>query len=373
MNITKLKLENFRNYDSQEIEFNKGINVIYGDNAQGKTNILEAIFLCSMGKSFRTSKDKELIKINKDFAKLNIEYEKSDREGKIEYIISEKKSIAINGVKIKKLSELLGNINSIIFSPDDMEIKDGPQKRRKFLNMLISQLRPRYLFNLNAYNKTLEQRNNYLRQIKLENKSKNMLEIWNEKLANHAQIIYDCRREFVDKILNKIIDIHKNITDNLEEINIKYISDFKDRESYIKRLNEKVENDVYKGYTSSGIHRDDFEVYLNGKNINLYGSQGQFRTAILSLKLAELYVIYDEIGEYPILLLDDFMSELDEKRRRKFVENITDAQVILTGTHKLLLENFNYNGNSVLWYSVKDKYVNIYNVKDGQVKKEEQF
>ena len=236
MNITKLKLENFRNYDSQEIEFNKGINVIYGDNAQGKTNILEAIFLCSMGKSFRTSKDKELIKINKDFAKLNIEYEKSDREGKIEYIISEKKSIAINGVKIKKLSELLGNINSIIFSPDDMEIlKDGPQKRRKFLNMLISQLRPRYLFNLNAYNKTLEQRNNYLRQIKLENKSKNMLEIWNEKLANHAQIIYDYRREFVDKILNKIIDIHKNITDNLEEINIKYISDFKDRESYIKR------------------------------------------------------------------------------------------------------------------------------------------
>ena len=187
---------------------------------------------------------------------------------------------------------------------------------------------------------------------------KNMLEIWNEKLANHAQIIYDYRREFVDKILNKIIDIHKNITDNLEEINIKYISDFKDRESYIKRLNEKVENDVYKGYTSSGIHRDDFEVYLNGKNINLYGSQGQFRTAILSLKLAELYVIYDEIGEYPILLLDDFMSELDEKRRRKFVENITDAQVILTGTHKLLLENFNYN---------------IYNVKDGQVKKEEQF
>ena len=252
MNITKLKLENFRNYDSQEIEFNKGINVIYGDNAQGKTNILEAIFLCSMGKSFRTSKDKELIKINKDFAKLNIEYEKSDREGKIEYIISEKKSIAINGVKIKKLSELLGNINSIIFSPDDMEIlKDGPQKRRKFLNMLISQLRPRYLFNLNAYNKTLEQRNNYLRQIKLENKSKNMLEIWNEKLANHAQIIYDYRREFVDKILNKIIDIHKNITDNLEEINIKYISDFKDRESYIKRLNEKVENDVYKGYTFS--------------------------------------------------------------------------------------------------------------------------
>lgn len=359
MNITKIKLENFRNYTNQEISFNKGINVIYGDNAQGKTNILEAIFLCSMGKSFRTNKDKELIKLSEDFAKINIEYEKSDRKGKIEYIISNKKIISINGVKIKKLSELLGNINSIIFSPDDMGIlKDGPQKRRKFLNMLISQLRPRYLFNLNDYNKTLEQRNNYLRQIKYENKPKNMIDIWNEKLANHAQIIYEYRREFVDKILKKIVDIHKNITNNSEEIKINYISDFKNKEEYIRKLNEKLNKDIEIGYTSTGIHKDDFEVYINGKNINLYGSQGQFRTAILSLKLSELYVIYDEIGEYPILLLDDFMSELDEKRRKKFVENITDAQVILTGTHKLILENFDYN---------------IYNVKDGQVKNEEQF
>lgn len=359
MNITKIKLENFRNYTNQEISFNKGINVIYGDNAQGKTNILEAIFLCSMGKSFRTNKDKELIKLSEDFAKINIEYEKSDRKGKIEYIISNKKIISINGVKIKKLSELLGNINSIIFSPDDMEIlKDGPQKRRKFLNMLISQLRPRYLFNLNDYNKTLEQRNNYLRQIKYENKPKNMIDIWNEKLANHAQIIYEYRREFVDNILKKIVDIHKNITNNSEEIKINYISDFKNKEEYIRKLNEKLNKDIERGYTSTGIHKDDFEVYINGKNINLYGSQGQFRTAILSLKLSELYVIYDEIGEYPILLLDDFMSELDEKRRKKFVENITDAQVILTGTHKLILENFDYN---------------IYNVKDGQVKNEEQF
>ena len=359
MNITKIKLENFRNYTNQEISFNKGINVIYGDNAQGKTNILEAVFLCSMGKSFRTNKDKELIKLSEDFAKINIEYEKSDRKGKIEYIISNKKIISIKGVKIKKLSELLGNINSIIFSPDDMEIlKDGPQKRRKFLNMLISQLRPRYLFNLNDYNKTLEQRNNYLRQIKYENKPKNMIDIWNEKLANHAQIIYEYRREFVDKILKKIVDIHKNITNNSEEIKINYISDFKNKEEYIRKLNEKLNKDIERGYTSTGIHKDDFEVYINGKNINLYGSQGQFRTAILSLKLSELYVIYDEIGEYPILLLDDFMSELDEKRRKKFVENITDAQVILTGTHKLILENFDYN---------------IYNVKDGQVKNEEQF
>lgn len=354
--IKKIKINNFRNYNKEEINLNEKINIFYGENAQGKTNIIEAIFLGSMGKSFRAKKDNEMIKLNEKQANIEIEYQKKDRDGKIKIELNNKKNIYLNGIKLKKLSELLGNINTIIFSPDDIEIlKDGPQKRRKFLNMLISQLRPRYLFNLNAYNKTLEQRNNYLRQIKYENKPKNMIEIWNEKLANHAQIVYEYRREFVDKILNKIVDIHKNITDNIEEINIKYISDFKDKEFYIKRLNERIENDIYKGYTSSGIHRDDFEIYLNGKNINLYGSQGQFRTAILSLKLAELYVIYDEIGEYPVFLLDDFMSELDEKRRRKFVENITDAQVILTGTHKLLLENFNYN---------------IYNVKGGQVKKE---
>lgn len=357
--ISNIKIKNFRNYTDEKIELNKNINVFYGENAQGKTNIIEAIYLTAMGKSYRTKKESEMINFNSQNSLIEVEYFKSDRDGKVKIELGNKKNIYLNGIRLKKLSELLGNIHLVIFTPDDIGIlKGSPQNRRRFLDIMISQLRPNYVNIYNLYLKTLEQRNNYLRQIKLENKSKNMLEIWNEKLANHAQIIYDYRREFVDKILNKIIDIHKNITDNLEEINIKYISDFKDRESYIKRLNEKVENDVYKGYTSSGIHRDDFEVYLNGKNINLYGSQGQFRTAILSLKLAELYVIYDEIGEYPILLLDDFMSELDEKRRRKFVENITDAQVILTGTHKLLLENFNYN---------------IYNVKDGQVKKEEQF
>ena len=222
--------------------------------------------------------------------------------------------------------------------------------------MMISQLRPAYLFNLNAYNKTLEQRNNYLRQIKLENKPEEMLEIWDEKLATHAQIIYTYREEFVEKILSKIIDIHKNITDSKEVINIVYKSEFINKEDFIKKLKSARKKDILRGYTSVGVHRDDFEIYINNKNINLYGSQGQFRTSILSLKLSELYVIYDEIGEYPILLLDDFMSELDEKRRKKFVENITEAQVILTGTHKLILENLNYK---------------IYNVKDGHVKIEE--
>ena len=279
MNITKIKLENFRNYSKQEIEFNNGINVIYGDNAQGKTNILEAIFLCSMGKSFRTTRDKDLIKLNESYTKINIEYEKSDRTGRIEYFIGDKKNVLVNGVKLNKLSQLLGNINSIIFSPDDIEVlKGAPQKRRKFLNMMISQLRPAYLFNLNAYNKTLEQRNNYLRQIKLENKPEEMLEIWDEKLATHAQIIYTYREEFVEKILSKIIDIHKNITDSKEVINIVYKSEFINKDDFIKKLKSARKKDILRGYTSVGVHRDDFEIYINNKNININISQGKFRT-----------------------------------------------------------------------------------------------
>lgn len=350
MNITKIELENFRNYEKEEIELNKGINMFYGNNAQGKTNIIESIFLSSFGKSFRTNKDREMIKMGADFAKIKIEFNKSDRDGKIEIIISDKKNILINGVKINKLSKLVGNLNTIIFSPDDMEIlKDGPVKRRKFLDMMISQLKPIYLYNLSLYKKTLEQRNNYLRQIKFENKSEQLLDVWDEKLNTHAQIIFQYRREYIKKLMQKIVNIHKNITENSEEIELKYQSDLNEENSdmFLEELKKSRRIDILKGYTTKGIHRDDMEVYINTKNVNAYGSQGQIRTSILSLKLAELYVIYSEIGEYPILLLDDFMSELDEKRRKKFLENITKAQVILTGTHKMDLEKNDFRLFSV--------------------------
>jgi len=317
--IKKIKIKNFRNYESEEINLEKNINIFYGQNAQGKTNIIESIFLCSLGKSFRTKKDKEMIKLNEQNALVEVEYEKSDRDGKIKIEIGNKKNIYLNGIKIKKLSELLGNLNSIIFSPDDMEIlKDGPQKRRKFLNMLISQLRPRYLFNLNAYNKTLEQRNNYLRQIKEEHKDENLLEIWDEKLAEYAIKIYEYRKEFIEKIIKKLDIIHKNITNGEEQIELEYVTECDSKEKYLKLLKERRKLDIIKGFTTKGVHRDDFMIYINKKDIKIFGSQGQNRTAMLSLKLAELQVIYDEIGEYPILLLDDFMSELDKTRRKFF-------------------------------------------------------
>jgi len=341
--IKKIKIKNFRNYESEEINLEKNINIFYGQNAQGKTNIIESIFLCSLGKSFRTKKDKEMIKLNEQNALVEVEYEKSDRDGKIKIEIGNKKNIYLNGIKIKKLSELLGNLNIVIFTPDDINIlKGGPQNRRRFLDIMISQLRPNYMHILNLYIKTMEQRNNYLRQIKEEHKDENLLEIWDEKLAEYAIKIYEYRKEFIEKIIKKLDIIHKNITNGEEQIELEYITECDSKEKYLKLLKERRKLDIIKGFTTKGVHRDDFMIYINKKDIKIFGSQGQNRTAMLSLKLAELQVIYDEIGEYPILLLDDFMSELDKTRRKNFLENIEGTQVIITGTEKLDIENLEY-------------------------------
>ena len=353
MYIEKIKLNNFRNYEQLELDLNKDINIIYGNNAQGKTNILEAIFLSSFGKSFRTNKEKEMIRFNEQSCLVEIFYQKKDRDGKVKIEIGNKKQISLNGIKLKKLSELLGNINIVIFTPDDINIlKDGPASRRRFLDMMIGQLRPNYVYNLNMYLKTIEQRNNYLRQIREENKPEEMLEIWDENLAEYGEKIYIYRNEFIKKLLNKINNIHKNITDAKEEIRIEYLSNCDNKENYLKLLKERRKLDIIKGYTTKGIHRDDFVIYINDKEVSTYGSQGQNRTAVLSLKLSELQVVYDEIGEYPILLLDDFMSELDEVRRKNFLNNIKNTQVILTGTDKIELSDVEYS---------------IFNVKEGKI------
>ena len=351
--INKIKLNNFRNYNKEEIRLEKNINIFYGENAQGKTNIIEAIFLCSMGKSFRAKKDTEMILLNEENATIEIEFQKLDREGKIKIELYNKKNVYVNGIKIKKLSELLGNINVVIFTPDDINIlKGGPQNRRRFLDIMISQLKPNYMYNLNLYFKTLEQRNNYLRQIREENKKEELLEIWDQKLAEYAINIYNYRKEFINKINKKIKNIHNEITDNKEEIEVEYITECTSKEEYLNLLKQRRKLDIIKGFTTKGVHRDDFVIYINKKRLDIYGSQGQNRTAILSLKLSELDIIEEEIGEKPVLLLDDFMSELDEKRRNHFLNKIENTQVIITCTDKIDIEN---------------KNILIYNVKEGKV------
>lgn len=202
------------------------------------------------------------------------------------------------------------------------------------------------------YLKALEQRNNYLKQIKFENKTDELLDIWDEKLADYAEKVFRYRLEFIEKIKNKIKLVHNLITENNENINIEYVTDFNNKKEFLNKLKNNRKIDIIKGYTTKGIHRDDFNIYINDNLVNIYGSQGQHRTAILSLKMSELQVIYDEIGENPILLLDDFMSELDEKRRKNFLSNIRDTQVLITCTDKFVLEKNNFN---------------LYNVKSGKI------
>ena len=341
MYIDSVVLENFRNYENQQINLNKNINIIYGNNAQGKTNILESIFLCAYGKSFRAKKDKELIKFNEEKCKVSISYTKIDREGTIKSEINDKKIFFVNGVKQNKISDIIGKINVVIFTPDDIEIiKEGPQKRRRFLDMMISSLRPNYLHLLNSYNKILEQRNNYLRQIKFENKNPAMLDIWDEQLAEYSFKIYEYRKYFIEKISTSIEDIHSLITKSgKENIKIKYISNSKEKDDFLENLKKSRVIDIKRGFTATGIHRDDFMIYINNRPVSIFGSQGQQRTAILTLKLCELKIVKEEIGDTPILLLDDYMSELDEKRRTSFLENIKGNQVIITCTDRIDLEN----------------------------------
>jgi len=343
MFIKEIKLENFRNYDFEKIELNEKTNIIYGDNAQGKTNILEAIFINSLGKSFRTNKDKELIKENKESAKVEIKFVKNNREEKTKLELSDKKIFYINDIPVKKTSEIVGKINVVLFTPEDIGIlKDDPIRRRKFLNIMISQLRPLYIHIFSQYKKTLEQRNNYLKQVKYENKPISNLDIWDEQLIKLGLKIYEYRKEFIEKINKKIKKIHLGITDEKENIEIKYKTNI-NIENYEEKLKKNRELDIQKGYTSVGVHRDDIEIYINGKNAAIYGSQGQQRSSIISLKLAEAEVIYDEIEDYPIILLDDFMSELDQKRVKGFIKNIKNNQVIITTTDKISLDTMVYN------------------------------
>lgn len=353
MYLKRIKLVNFRNYKEQQIELGPNMNLFFGENAQGKTNILEAVFLCAIGKSFRAKKEKELINLEEKQAFVEMEYEKSDRSGKIKIIFDDKKNIYLNDVKQSKLSDILGKINMVMFSPDDMEIlKSSPAKRRRFLNIMISQLRPHYVHSLNMYQKTLEQRNNYLRQILNNNKPVEMLEIWDESLANYAKEVYEYRREFVEKIKEKIFNIHGQITNQKEELKLKYLSDCEDKEKYKEELRKSRTSDIERGYTQKGIHRDDIYFFINKKQVNIYGSQGQNRTVILSLKLAELEIIKDETEEYPILLLDDFMSELDENRRENFLKNIHNTQILITCTDE---------------FTICEKMCKTFQVKNGNV------
>ena len=334
MYIKSLELNDFRNYDKVSIKFDKGINILYGNNAQGKTNILEAIYLCSTTKSHRGNKDKEVIRFGCKESHIRALFNKNEVDYQIDIHLRTEKSkgIAINGVKLKKAAELLGLANDIIFSPEDLSIiKNGPSDRRRFVDAELCQLDKVYLYNLTNYNKIVNQRNNLLKDILIHPELRDTLDVWDMQLVNIGNKIIERRKLFVDQLNEIISDIHNNISGGKEELEIIYDPNV-NTEEYEEKLKKHREKDIRYKLTSVGPHRDDFIFLINEIDTKKYGSQGQQRTAALSLKLAEIRLVEKIAGSTPILLLDDVLSELDGGRQNYLLNSIKNIQTIVTCT-----------------------------------------
>ncbi len=334
MFIEKLALNNFRNYSEEEISFSEGINILYGDNAQGKTNILEAIYMTATTKSHRGNKDKEIIRFGCEEAHIRADINKNDIKHRIDMHLKNNKSkgVAIDMVTIRRTAQLFGLVNIVLFSPEDLSIiKDSPAERRKFIDLELCQLNKLYYSELSSYNKVLNQRNNLLKQISFNEKSKDLLDVWDEQLVNYGIKIISLRDNFINMINEIIADIHSSLTSGKEKIKVIYEKNA-DEISFLERLREKRFIDLKYQSTSVGPHRDDISFIVNDIDIKKYGSQGQQRTVALSLKLAEIELVKRIIKDNPILLLDDVMSELDSTRRDALLSYISDIQTIITCT-----------------------------------------
>lgn len=339
MKITNISIKNFRNYETLNLKIDKPINVFIGKNAQGKTNLLEAIFFCGVGKSFRTSKEKDVIKWNNESAKITIDIEKKYRKQKIELIFSKnaKKTVRIDGISVRRIGDLLGEMPVVFFSPDELKlIKESPDERRKFMNIDISQTNKRYFYLLSRYEKILANRNKLLKETKDLKVLKDSIDIWDRVLVDVAEKISEEREKFIEELAPLAEKAHNYISNGKESLKIEYKGFEKGKNSYkeafLKALQKNLEKDFKLGYTSVGPHRDDLDLYLNGVEVKSFGSQGQQRTVALSLKLAELEIIKNRTGEYPILLLDDVFSELDSERRSRLVKFTTRTQTFITCT-----------------------------------------
>lgn len=334
MILKSLELANFRNYEELNISFDKGTNILYGDNAQGKTNILEAIYVSATTKSHKGSKDKEIINFDKEEAHIRTYLEKENVETRVDMHLRKNKSkgIAIDGQKIKKAADLMGLLNVVFFSPEDLSIiKDGPAERRRFADMELCQLDSFYLYNLNHYNKIIGQRNKLLKDMYFQPELKETLNIWDSQLVSFGSKIIERREQFVKQLGNIIFDIHKKLSGGKEELVIAYEPDVS-IEDFEKQMKYNQDKDIRLKQTTTGPHRDDFSFVVNGVDIRKYGSQGQQRTAALSLKLSEIELVKKISKDTPVLLLDDVLSELDSNRQNYLLNSIGNIQTIITCT-----------------------------------------
>ncbi|MDO5441746.1 MAG: DNA replication/repair protein RecF [Bacillota bacterium] len=331
MLIKNIELKNFRNYKNLKLEFDDKLNIFLGQNAQGKTNLLESLFVIGMGKSFRTNSDKEMILFNQEFANVKANILDDNNEDEIEITYRpEGKIIKLDGIKLKRTVDLLETVYIVEFSPEDLKIvKEGPDHRRRFLDRELCQIKPIYYSDLGNYKKVLKERNSLLRQ---KNLDKNLYSVFNEALSEYGVRIKKEREIFINRILDISKNIHKDITSGMEELNLSYETKITDKESYIKTLEENFNKDIEKGFTSFGPHKDDIKIEINGIDIRTYGSQGQQRTAALSMKLAEIGLIKQETGKDAVLMLDDVLSELDQNRQRYLIEAMKGIQIFITAT-----------------------------------------
>lgn len=338
MIVRKVTLKDFRNYQAITVEFGQGLNVLVGENAQGKTNLLESIFLCAIGKSPRTSKDKDMIAFGKHMAKVttSITSKLGKRDIEIYLFDNQKKAIKIGGIAILKMGELLGELHAVYFSPDQLKlVKDSPQERRKFLDISLCQYDKQYFYTLTKYNQILSQRNELLKT-----KGKNLeetLSIWNEELAICGAKIIEHRMKYIEKLSIFARSIAQYLTSDKEELELTYVGVVGEnipelKNKLLQAYQSTLHKDIELGYTTIGPHRDDIKIVLNHIDVRYFGSQGQQRTCALALKLAELEIFKENTGEYPVLLLDDVLSELDETRKIKLLSYVTKLQTILTCT-----------------------------------------
>ena len=334
MILKSIELADYRNYECLSLQFDKGTNILYGDNAQGKTNILEAIYVAATTKSHRGSKDREIVNFDKEEAHIRTYLDKEGVETRVDMHLrkSKSKGIAIDGQKIKKAADLLGLCNVVFFSPEDLGIiKNGPAERRRFVDMELCQLDGFYLYNLNHYNKIINQRNKLLKDMYFNPDLKETLGIWDMQLVSFGEKIIERRRLFAEQLNEIIYDIHKRLSGDREELTIRYEPDV-EIEDYEKKLAAGQERDIRAKMTSVGPHRDDFSFMIGNVDIRKYGSQGQQRTAALSLKLSEIDLVKKITKDNPVLLLDDVLSELDSNRQNYLLNSIGDIQTIITCT-----------------------------------------
>ncbi|MBE5745720.1 MAG: DNA replication/repair protein RecF [Clostridiales bacterium] len=342
VHINFVELRNFRNYSYEKFILSKNINILLGDNAQGKTNLLESIYFSCLGKSFKTKNEKELIKYNSINAHFEVNFEKNNGNNNILVELKDnQKYVKLNEINVTKLSSLIGNLACVFFSPNELKlVKEAPEDRRKFMDIALSQLNREYYNSLIKYNKILKERNKLLKSTDNENVIKETLPIWDYQLVKVASLIIIERLEFVKKLNIYADKEHKYLSDDKENLLVHYHScdNFNDKTKeeiekiLLIKLDENKEKDLKLKYTSIGPHRDDLKIYINNMEVKSFGSQGQQRTALLSIKLAEVEIFKEKFEEYPILLLDDVFSELDENRKLRLFEKVNKMQTIITTT-----------------------------------------